>query len=310
MRQPCAIISAIGGRRLVLSPAFWGAEPRYADDGPYAGIRLFDDEERDGLQFMRMLSPEQQKIAIVAHSIIGGDLPPGRRHFADNLHLGGAFQDNRAVPYEGINAGAMSPAQRGVLMQLVRLFLSALPEGPLASRLIEVERHLGTTFFCWIGGTGDDSPFYYRIQSPVVFIEFDHHAGVFLTNPQPAKFHAHVIVGTPNGNDYGFDLLRRHREANDTSWRLKRARRRGPRMSDIFPQPGNCLGARYWLAADAIRVESVLATNSLAAAVEISTIAPIATPQNRLLVKRITESPKADSLVDDPDRGRHQKGRW
>jgi hypothetical protein len=43
-----------------------------------------------------------------------------------------------------------------------------------------------------------------------VFIEFDHHAGVFLTNAEPAKFHVHTIVRTPNGNDYGMDLLRLH----------------------------------------------------------------------------------------------------
>jgi hypothetical protein len=40
----------------------------------------------------------------------------------------------------------------------------------------------------------EESPFYYRVQSPVTFIEFDHHAGVFLTNPEPAKFHVHTIV--------------------------------------------------------------------------------------------------------------------
>jgi hypothetical protein len=200
------------GEQMVLSPAFWGAEPRYADDGPFAGTRLFDSEEQEGLRFMRMLSPEQQQAAIVAHSIIGGDLPEARRHFADNLHLGGAFQDNRVVPYEGLNVGAMSPAQCRSLLQLVRLYLSALPEGPLAARLADVEQHLDATYFCWIGGTGDDCPFYFRIQSPVTFIEFDHHAGVFLTNAEPKKFHAHVIVRTPNGNDYGFDLLRQHRE--------------------------------------------------------------------------------------------------
>ncbi len=31
-----------------------------------------------------------------------------------------------------------------------------------------------------------------------------------MTNPDPAKFHVHTIVRTPNGNDYGFDLLRQH----------------------------------------------------------------------------------------------------
>jgi hypothetical protein len=35
---------------------------------------------------------------------------------------------------------------------------------------------------------------------------------VFLTNAEPAKFHVHTIVRTPNGNDYGLDLLRLHYE--------------------------------------------------------------------------------------------------
>ena len=74
---------------MVLTPAFLGAEPAYADTGPFAGISLFEDEERAGLALMRSLSPAQQRQAIVAHSMVGGDLPPGRRHFADNLHLGG-----------------------------------------------------------------------------------------------------------------------------------------------------------------------------------------------------------------------------
>ena len=43
-------------------------------------------------------------------------------------------------------------------------------------------------------------------------IEFDHHTGVFLTNEEPMTFHTHTIVRTPNGNDYGMDLLRLHYE--------------------------------------------------------------------------------------------------
>ena len=43
-------------------------------------------------------------------------------------------------------------------------------------------------------------------------IEFDHHKGVLLTNETPQRFHTHTIVRTPNGNDYGKDLLRQHLE--------------------------------------------------------------------------------------------------
>jgi hypothetical protein len=198
------------GEQMVLTPGFWGAEPSYADFGPFNGIKLFEDEERAGLKLMRSLSTAQQNVAIVAHSMMGGDLPEGRRHFADNLHLGGAFQDNRIVPYEGLKGSELSAVQRRDLIDLVEKYFAVLPDGPRRARIAEVERHLADTHFCWIGGFAEDSPFYYRVQSPVTFIEFDHHAGVFLTNPEPAKFHVHTIMRTPNGNDYGVDLLRQH----------------------------------------------------------------------------------------------------
>ena len=198
------------GQQMVLTPAFLGAEPSYADTGPFAGISLFEDEERAGLALVRSLSPAQQRQAIVAHSMVGGDLPPGRRHFADNLHLGGAHQDNRIIPYEGLQGSALTSVQRGQLLDLIAAYVAPLPPGPRATRMEEIERHLGDTYFCWIGSHEETSPFYYRIQSPVVLIEFDHHAGVFLTNAEPAKFHVHTIVRTPNGNDYGIDLLRLH----------------------------------------------------------------------------------------------------
>jgi hypothetical protein len=53
--------------------------------------------------------------------------------------------------------------------------------------------------------------FYYRIHSPVVLIEFDHQSPVALPGPRvPGKAHIHTVVRTPNGNDYGKDLLRQH----------------------------------------------------------------------------------------------------
>jgi hypothetical protein len=198
------------GTQMTITPTFFGAEPCYGDEGPYAGISLFEDEERAGLALMRTLTSEQRRRAIVAQSMVGGDLPEGRRHFADNLHLGGAFQDNRVIPYEGLTAADMAPPQRQALLDLVQAYVAPLPEGPATARMTDIETHLGETHFCWIGGFDEQSAFYYRVQSPVVMIEFDHHTGVFLTNAEPAKFHVHTIVRTPNGNDYGIDLLRQH----------------------------------------------------------------------------------------------------
>ena len=205
----------IRGGQMVLTPAFMGAEPAHGDEGRYDGIRLFEDEERFGLALMRSFTDAEQAQATVAKSMMGGDLPDGRRHFADNLHLGGAYQDNRIVPYEGLRADAMSRQQQRDLLDLAEAYLITLPDGPRAAKMTEIERHLADTHFCWIGGTDEESAFYYRIQSPVTFIEFDHHTGVFLTNDEPAKFHVHTIVRTPNGNDYGMDLLRLHYQQAD-----------------------------------------------------------------------------------------------
>ena len=202
----CLVING----QMVLSPVFMGAEPNYADTGQFKGIRIFQDEEHIGLDLMRMLSPEQRAMAIVRHSNLGPDQPPGRWHRADQLHFGGAFQDNRVVPYEGVAVADFSTVQKKRLMDLVNAYVMPLPQGPRKARMEEVELHLADTHFCWIGGTSDESTFYYRIQSPVVFIEFDQHAGVYLTNPTPERFHIHTIVRTPNGNDYGMDLLKMH----------------------------------------------------------------------------------------------------
>ena len=97
--------------------------------GPFAGTTLFEDEERAGLTLMRSFSPEQQRRAIVAHSMVGGDLPPGRRHFADNLHLAGAHQDNRIIPYEGITGADMSAVQRRNLLDLIGALCRAAAAG-------------------------------------------------------------------------------------------------------------------------------------------------------------------------------------
>ncbi len=199
----------IGGQ-MVLTPSFLGAEICYADKGRYRGLQLFQDEQRLGLELFNSLPAPDQRRARLGFDLGGSDLPEGRVHFADYLMLGGAHQDNRIVPLEGLAAGGMGVSQRKRLLDLVNAYVGAMPDGPRQARMEDVERHLRHTHFCWIGGNGPSDPFYYRIQSPVIFIEFDHHPGLFLTNEKPLGFHVHTVVRSPNGNDYGIDVLRQH----------------------------------------------------------------------------------------------------
>jgi hypothetical protein len=200
------------GDQMTLTPTFMGAEPSHADAGKYAGLVAFEDEERLGLQFACNLSVEQKRKAIFSDSLLPDRLPPGRHQGVDGLILGGRQKNNAIIPYEGICGADLDRQQRLALLDLTQRYLSTLPAGPLAVRMNDVERHFAATHFCWAGGLDDESAFYYRIQSPVVMIEFDHQKGVVLNNAEPQKFHVHTIVHTPNGNDFGMDLLRLHYE--------------------------------------------------------------------------------------------------
>ncbi|KAI0173434.1 hypothetical protein GGR52DRAFT_387379 [Hypoxylon sp. FL1284] len=192
--------------QIVVSPWFTGAEPNVIDAGPHKGTRILHEEERLGLELMQGLAPGLQAQARVYADMKDASMPRGRWNHDDQRHLLGAYRDNRVVPYEGVVVGELSAAQQDIVRRILFQYLLYLPGRARELRLRDCEERFAETYFCWIGGCGDDDPFYYRIQSPVVVVEFDHHSGVFLANEQPAKFHIHTLLRTPNAGDYGFAL--------------------------------------------------------------------------------------------------------
>jgi hypothetical protein len=97
---------------------------------------------------------------------------------------------------------------RARVLDVVATFVRLLPAGPRAARLREVQAHLDETWFSWIGGHQPGDVFYYRVQSPVLIAELDHHGGVFLDYDTPKTFHIHTVLRTPHGNDYGRTWVR------------------------------------------------------------------------------------------------------
>lgn len=192
--------------QIVVSPWFTGAEPNLIDDGPYKGTRILNREESLGLGLMQSLSPEQQNGAQLYKLMKDPAMPYARWNHDDQRHLCGAYRDNRIVPYEGILVSEMTEEQQNYVLGIANEFLLYLPETSRRLHLEQVRKWFHETYFCWIGGYGDEDPFYYRIQSPVVIFEFDHHSGVFLNNQEPAKFHIHTLMRAPNRGDYGMAL--------------------------------------------------------------------------------------------------------
>ena len=189
--------------QVVMTPTFMGSEPVHAESGKYAGTTVLQDEQNKGLALMSALTPEQQKKATIQTSKTA------------NNALAQAFRDNLVLDYAGIPASDLTAAQRTLLLGTIGEYVNNMSPGHAKVRMADVEKHLDRTYFAWIGTTGTDAVFYYRIQSPVILIEFDHQTPVALDGPRvPGRRHIHTVVRTPNGNDYGKDLLRQHYEAH------------------------------------------------------------------------------------------------
>jgi len=191
------------GDQVVMSPLFAGSEPVKATSGKYKGIEILQDEQKSGLAMIRALTADQRSKAVLNSNKTG------------NNNVGEAFSDNVVLDYAGVSASQFNAAQKKQLLDLAALYIDNMDAGHARVKMDEVRAQLDKTTFAWIGGTEDSSVFYYRIHSPVVLIEFDHQRPANLTaiaaDPsKPQQSHIHVVVRTPNGNDYGKDLLRQH----------------------------------------------------------------------------------------------------
>lgn len=71
----------------------------------------------------------------------GPEYPPWRYHRADQRHLGGAFQDNRVIPYKGAKVVEFSTEQQSLIRQLLGLSINYLPKQALTAKLAEIEAH-------------------------------------------------------------------------------------------------------------------------------------------------------------------------
>ena len=194
------------GDQVVMTPTFMGTEPRVANygiDSEYEGLKSFEDELAAGFALVRSLSADQQKVAITKSAPSDQDL------------VSGAYSDNAVMAYEGIKATDLNSTQLAILWKIVELFVGNVDDGHAEVKTAEAKKYKDETHFSWHGGTTDNAPMYYRVQSPAVLIELDSQdlgpigkaAGWKAGSNQR---HIHAVIRTRNGNDYGKDLLALH----------------------------------------------------------------------------------------------------
>ena len=190
------------GDQVVMTPAFWGGEPVVTEYGRYAGNAVLQEEQNLGLELMQSMSSSQLSEVTLSPDKVR------------NNQVAAANQDNLTLDYEGLPGSEMDSSQKLKLLGVIRSYVGALREPHAEITMDEIGQHIDGTYFAWIGSVADDAVFYYRIHNPVILIEFDHQApvGTLQKNSPgvPSRDHIHTVVRTPNGNDYGKDLLAQH----------------------------------------------------------------------------------------------------
>ncbi|MEV5842566.1 DUF3500 domain-containing protein [Streptomyces sp. NPDC051985] len=199
----CVINYFVLGDQVVMSPCFWGSEPTSMEiDGET--VTVCHEEVLASLAFVNSLTTDQQAVAIVSATKSSESMKAG------------AFSDNAVQAYEGLRGNALTRVQKQKLLGIVEAFVDRAKADAAKVRTAEVRAHLDNTYVTWAGGTGADDAFYVRVHSPVVWVEVDCQAPGPLrgayggTEGVPTQMHVHSIIRTPNGNDYGKELLRQH----------------------------------------------------------------------------------------------------
>ncbi|MDB6020672.1 MAG: hypothetical protein JWQ04_529 [Pedosphaera sp.] len=177
------------GNVLAATPAFFGSNPAEVKEGPRKGLRVLGEEETLGRAFVKSLSPEQQKIAIL-------------RIEAPKEMITGNARKVQLLDPPGLSADKMSAEQKEALRELLKGYAYRHRAEVAESDLKKLEQAgFDKVSFAWAGGFERGDPHYYRIQGPTFLLEYD--------CTQNNANHIHTVWRDLE-NDFGDDVLRRH----------------------------------------------------------------------------------------------------
>lgn len=173
------------------TPSFMGANPAVVPRGPERGKQVLKQETDLGFILVNSLSKDQLKTARFS------DTAPSEIISGNNRNA--SVLDPKGISYRELNDD-----QKKILMQLLDLYVKNYQLG-FSSKLMASIRKAGieNLSFAWAGSMQPGAGHYYRIQGPMLLIEYD--------NAQNNANHVHTVV-RDLANDFAEDILREHYE--------------------------------------------------------------------------------------------------
>lgn len=171
------------------TPSFMGANPAVVPSGDKKGWQVLKDETELGFELVKSLSAEQQKVAVFSDRALP-EIVSGNDRQARLL-------EPKGISYKDLNAD-----QQKVFIRLLNVFVKNYELG-FSSKLWDKIQKAGldNLAFAWAGSTTAGSGTYYRIQGPMLQIEYD--------NTQTRANHVHTSVRDLT-NDFAGDILKEH----------------------------------------------------------------------------------------------------
>ena len=212
----CAVNCLVVEGRMVLSPVFLGAEPDEIDAGPHAGLRRRSPSgSSSGIALMAALPDDQRRRATrlradgrPGHAARAGCTPATSGTWPARSRTTGSSRSRASASRD------MPAAAQQLVLAIAETVRPATAGGAARGPAAGDPRAPGRDLV--LAGSAATQPgdvFYYRLQSPVIIAELDHHCGVFLDYDTPQPFHVHTVLRTPHGNDYGRAWVRQWQQA-------------------------------------------------------------------------------------------------
>lgn len=171
------------------TPSFMGSNPAIVPRGAEKGKQILKLETDLGFSLIQSMDEVQMKTALFSTTALP-EIVSGNDRKAKNL-----------TP-EGIRFSTLNEKQKQVFLQLLDVFVKNYEFG-FSKKLMDKIQAAGmdNLSFAWAGSLTPGAGHYYRIQGPILLIEYD--------NTQTSANHVHTAVRDLT-NDFAEDILREH----------------------------------------------------------------------------------------------------
>ncbi len=181
--------ASTNGKIIASTPSFFGANPGLVAIEEQKGKQALKLESELGLTLINSLNEDQFKTARFSEET-PAEIITGNSRKATNLEP------------RGISFKSLSDSQQKIFLQLLDVFVKNYEFGFSSTLMKKIQKAgIENLSFACAGGLKYGVPHYYRIQGPMLLIEYD--------NIQTNANHVHTVVRDLT-NDFAEDILREH----------------------------------------------------------------------------------------------------